>query len=205
MWGGSTDRNMVSDEKNIPHEWDLKSGKNVKWTSPLGSQTYGNPVIADGKLYVADVDGKFHILKLNGREEPEVLDVEEFKNADGSATQINGSPAVANGRHLEADTVAGRITIRNLSFTYPRTTAPVLSGINLDVQPGRTVALVGPSGAGKTTLCNLIARFYDPSEGRIELDGLDLREIDVAFPLGRFTCVTGVSGSGKSSLVSSIL
>ncbi|MCH8807712.1 MAG: PQQ-binding-like beta-propeller repeat protein [Planctomycetes bacterium] len=52
MWGGATDRNMVSDEKNIPHEWDLKSGKNVKWTSPLGSQTYGNPVIADGKIFV---------------------------------------------------------------------------------------------------------------------------------------------------------
>lgn len=55
----------------------------------------------------------------------------------------------------------------------------VLSNINLNVNAGEMIALVGPSGAGKTTLCNLIARFYDPIEGSIELDGTDLREIDV--------------------------
>src|SRR5213075_2025500 len=55
----------------------------------------------------------------------------------------------------------------------------VLHDIDLDVLPGQTVALVGPSGAGKTTLCNLIARFYDPTSGSIALDGVDLRDIDV--------------------------
>jgi len=52
MWGGSTDRNMVSGETGIPSTWDVKSGKNIKWTAPLGSQTYGNPVISKGKIYV---------------------------------------------------------------------------------------------------------------------------------------------------------
>ena len=52
MWGGSPDRNMVSGETGIPGTWDIKSGKNIKWTAPLGSQTYGNPVISKGKLYV---------------------------------------------------------------------------------------------------------------------------------------------------------
>jgi outer membrane protein assembly factor BamB len=52
MWGGSPDRNMVSGEKNIPARWDIKSSSNVKWIAPLGSQTYGNPVIADGKIFV---------------------------------------------------------------------------------------------------------------------------------------------------------
>lgn len=52
MWGGSPDRNMVSDEKNIPLEWDIKSGKNVKWSAPLGSQTYGNPVVANGHIFI---------------------------------------------------------------------------------------------------------------------------------------------------------
>jgi outer membrane protein assembly factor BamB len=52
MWGGSPDRNMVSDETNIPAQWDYKTGKNIKWTAPLGSQTYGNPVIYKGKIYV---------------------------------------------------------------------------------------------------------------------------------------------------------
>ena len=52
MWGGSPDRNMVSDETGFPHEWDVKTKKNIKWTAPLGSQTYGNPVIAAGKIFI---------------------------------------------------------------------------------------------------------------------------------------------------------
>src|SRR5690606_25713137 len=84
--------------------------------------------------------------------------------------------------------VRGRITLKNVSFSYTkrqRSAAPpgdngapaseteklVLQDINLDVAPGEMIALVGPSGAGKTTLCNLIARFFDPTSGRIELDG----------------------------------
>jgi len=51
MWGGSPDRNMVSGETSIPAEWDSKSGKNIKWVAPLGSQTYGNPVVAGGKIF----------------------------------------------------------------------------------------------------------------------------------------------------------
>jgi ATP-binding cassette subfamily B protein/subfamily B ATP-binding cassette protein MsbA len=54
----------------------------------------------------------------------------------------------------------------------------VLHDVNVDVAPGQIVALVGPSGAGKTTLCNLVARFYDPTAGSILLDGIDLRKID---------------------------
>ena len=52
MWGGSTDRNMVSGEKNMPAKWDARKKTNIKWMAPLGSQTYGNPVIVDGKIYV---------------------------------------------------------------------------------------------------------------------------------------------------------
>ena len=52
MWGGTPDRNMVSKQKNLPLTWDIKSGKNVKWVSELGSQTYGNPVVAGGKVFV---------------------------------------------------------------------------------------------------------------------------------------------------------
>jgi outer membrane protein assembly factor BamB len=52
MWGGTPDRNQVSNMKNLPTEWDVKSKKNVKWMAELGSQSYGNPVVADGKVFV---------------------------------------------------------------------------------------------------------------------------------------------------------
>ena len=52
MWGGRPDRNMVSDEKGLPTEWDVKTKKNVKWMATLGSQSYGNPVVAGGMVFV---------------------------------------------------------------------------------------------------------------------------------------------------------
>ena len=75
--------------------------------------------------------------------------------------------------------VRGRVMLENVSFTYPGALRPALEHVSLAVEPGQMVALVGPSGAGKTTLCNLVARFYDPTSGRVTLDGIDLREIDV--------------------------
>ncbi len=56
MWGGSPDRNMVSDEKNIPGTWDLKTGKNVKWKAKLGSQSYGIPVIVQGMFFIGTIN-----------------------------------------------------------------------------------------------------------------------------------------------------
>jgi ATP-binding cassette subfamily B protein/subfamily B ATP-binding cassette protein MsbA len=75
--------------------------------------------------------------------------------------------------------VRGRISFNDVGFTYPGSTEPVLRDVNLDIAPGELVALVGPSGAGKTTLSNLVARFYDPTHGALQLDGIDLRDIDV--------------------------
>ncbi len=76
--------------------FDTKNGERL-WEANIGIAQRGSPVIGDGKLYVSDVDGVFHIFKLNGRSAPEKLHEQEFKNPDGSATQINGSPAIANG------------------------------------------------------------------------------------------------------------
>ncbi len=57
VWGGSPDRNMVSGERGIPHQWDLKTRENIKWVAPLGSQSYGNPVIHKGKIFVGTNNG----------------------------------------------------------------------------------------------------------------------------------------------------
>ncbi len=82
---------------------------------------------------------------------------------------------------LRADrhTIDGDMAFEDVTFLYPGTQTPALSNIQLKVKAGQTVALVGPSGAGKTTICNLVARFYDPTSGRVTLDGRDLRDYDV--------------------------
>jgi ABC-type multidrug transport system fused ATPase/permease subunit len=75
--------------------------------------------------------------------------------------------------------VAHTIELQNVSFAYPGTDRPVLKNISLTLRPGETVALVGLNGAGKTTLIKLLTRLYDPTEGRILLDGRDLKEYNV--------------------------
>jgi ABC-type multidrug transport system fused ATPase/permease subunit len=71
------------------------------------------------------------------------------------------------------------IRFRNLSFAYPRTDALVLDGFDLTIPAGSSLAIVGQNGAGKTTLAKLLCRLYDPQSGSIEIDGIDLRELDL--------------------------
>lgn len=72
---------------------------------------------------------------------------------------------------------AGGVHFEHVGFSYADDGKQVLSEINLDVKPGQNVALVGPSGSGKTTLCNLIPRFYDVTEGRVLIDGQDIKNV----------------------------
>lgn len=75
--------------------------------------------------------------------------------------------------------VRGALRFEDVRFFYPtRRDAPALDGIALAIQPGETVALVGPSGAGKSSMLQMLLRFFDPQEGRITLDGIDLRQLD---------------------------
>ncbi|MDD6050312.1 MAG: ABC transporter ATP-binding protein, partial [Clostridiales bacterium] len=77
----------------------------------------------------------------------------------------------------ELKNVRGAVTFENVSFHYGNDDAEVLHNLNMRVEPGQSIALVGPSGAGKTTLCNLIPRFYDVTGGRILIDGQDVRHL----------------------------
>ncbi|MCP5149860.1 MAG: lipid A export permease/ATP-binding protein MsbA [Chromatiales bacterium] len=85
-------------------------------------------------------------------------------------------PAEPDNGTVTLERARGRLAFENVSFSYPTGNAPALAGIDLVVQPGETIALVGPSGSGKSTLAGLIARFYEPSDGRILIDGIDLRD-----------------------------
>ena len=77
----------------------------------------------------------------------------------------------------ELTNVKGSVTLDHVSFHYADDEADVLHDLNLQVKPGESIALVGPSGAGKTTLCNLLPRFYDVTGGRILIDGQDIRTL----------------------------
>ncbi len=78
---------------------------------------------------------------------------------------------------LELKNVRGKIDVEDVSFSYERDDTEVLHHVSLHVEPGETIAIVGPSGGGKSTLCNLIPRFYDVGEGRITIDGHDVRDV----------------------------
>ncbi len=66
MWGGAPNRNMVSDETGLPAQWDIKTGQNILWTAPLGSQSYGNTVVADGKIFIGTNNGGEFRAKIKG-------------------------------------------------------------------------------------------------------------------------------------------
>ena len=120
----------------------------------------------------------------------------ELQRAAGAADRIADLlaehsliTAPANPRPLPQP-ARGRVTFDRVVFHYPaRPDTASLEAFSLDVAPGETVALVGPSGAGKTTVLQLLLRFYDPQSGAIRLDGVDLREADPAEIRGRLGLV----------------
>ncbi|MEA3402016.1 MAG: ABC transporter ATP-binding protein [Armatimonadota bacterium] len=78
---------------------------------------------------------------------------------------------------VQMDSVEGRISFEGVHFSYTGR-SPALSDISLEIQPGEVVAFAGPSGAGKTTIANLIPRLYDPTRGRVLIDGIDIGQVD---------------------------
>ena len=90
---------------------------------------------------------------------------------------LDATPTVTDAPHaLPLQDIRGAVCFDNVDFNY-EPDKPVLEGIKLDVQPGQTIALVGPTGAGKTTIISLLSRFYDVSEGSIRIDGQDIRNV----------------------------
>ena len=91
-----------------------------------------------------------------------------------------------NAKHLVP--ISESIEFKDVSFAYQEKT--ILSRINLRVKVGEIVAIVGPSGTGKTTLVNLLPRFYDPKEGRVLIDGADIRDVTLKSLRGQIGIVT---------------
>jgi ATP-binding cassette subfamily B protein len=92
---------------------------------------------------------------------------------------LDEQPSVtAPERPIALGRARGQLHLDHVSFAYPQTQTDVLNGVSFTVEAGQTTAIVGTSGAGKTTLLKLLLRFYDPTAGKITLDGHDLRELD---------------------------
>ncbi|MBC8081427.1 MAG: ABC transporter ATP-binding protein [Gorillibacterium sp.] len=95
----------------------------------------------------------------------EILDTEpEIKD------QLNAKPMPP---------IQGHVVFENVHFTYEANKPDVIKGLNFEAKPGQRIALVGPTGAGKSTIVNLLMRFYDPTEGRVIIDGHDLRDVSL--------------------------
>ena len=102
-----------------------------------------------------------------------VLRLEPVMGARGALTAPTAPPLAATGLP------AREIRFRDVTFAYPGAAHPVLEGFDLTIPAGSSLAIVGQNGAGKTTLAKLLCRLYDPQGGAIEVDGLDLRALDV--------------------------
>ena len=98
--------------------------------------------------------------------------IERFAEIMDSTVEILDEPGAKPLKEVK-----GAISLENVSFEYPDDHNSVLKNINLSIRPGEKIALVGPSGGGKTTLCNLIPRFYDTTRGEIRIDGHELKSI----------------------------
>ncbi|CAH7467323.1 ATP-dependent translocase ABCB1 [Phodopus roborovskii] len=114
--------------------------------------------------------------------------IEAFANARGAAYEIfniiDNKPSIdsfsTNGH--KPDNIKGNLEFKNIHFSYPsRKEVQILKGLNLKVQSGQTVALVGNSGCGKSTTVQLLQRLYDPTEGVVSIDGQDIRTINVRY------------------------
>jgi ATP-binding cassette, subfamily B, bacterial len=109
----------------------------------------------------------------------------EMSSAKAGAERIiemlDQEPAVVDrAEPMPLHRAAGTLALQQVTFTYPDTERPALSGIDLRITPGEKIAVVGASGAGKTTLTKLLLRFYDPDQGRITLDGHDIRDVSLS-------------------------
>ena len=94
--------------------------------------------------------------------------------------------------------VQGKVAFDNVTFRYFGGGDPVLSEVSFEAEPGQTVALLGATGSGKTTIINLIPRFYDPTEGRVTIDGLDIRDVTLETLRSQIGIVWNSSSSSGS-------
>ena len=122
--------------------------------------------------------------RANNRIQQGVACYERIQELMGKESQIKDHP-----KAYPLPAIKGKVKFENVYFSYNES-RPVLFDVNFEAKPGETIALVGLSGAGKTTIINLLSRFYDSTSGRIAIDGIDIREVTLASLRSRIGLVT---------------
>ncbi|WP_437826923.1 ABC transporter ATP-binding protein [Sorangium sp. So ce1153] len=144
---------------------------------------YGGRLVVAGRLTIGELTAFLFYTLLVAFSLAGLSDLwAELMRALGAAERVfellDRAPAMPLSGGIEPPAVQGRLELERVGFSYPaRRDVPVLEGIDLSVRPGEVIALVGSSGAGKSTIASLLMRLYDPDEGRILLDGHDLRAL----------------------------
>ena len=145
---------------------------------------YGGRLVLDGKMTVGGLTSFLIYSLMVAVSLGALADLwADFMRASGAAERvfelIDRTPAIPATGGERLASVQGRVEFQEVRFAYPtRLDVPVLQGIDLKLAPGEVVAIVGPSGAGKSTIAGLLARMYDPQDGRLLLDGKELRALD---------------------------
>lgn len=137
-----------------------------------------------GKLTVGDFISFFAAMTMLMTPLKRLVGINEFIQKGLAACEsifgLIDQPVENDQGHVNLERVRGEITLENITFRYDENEPDALSSISLRIQPGETVALVGPSGSGKTTLAHLVPRFYQAGQGKILIDGKDIREFALA-------------------------
>ncbi|MBP7963206.1 MAG: ABC transporter ATP-binding protein [Caldilineaceae bacterium] len=148
---------------------------------------YGGPQALSGQVTVGTLFALIsYVLMLNGPVQRLGFLVNLAATASASATRVfeivdthRDVADAPNAQELDRATVRGEVIFEEVSFAYRENGRSILEGVNFRAEPGQTVALIGPTGSGKSTVTSLIPRFYDPSAGRVLLDGVDIRDVTV--------------------------
>jgi ATP-binding cassette, subfamily B, multidrug efflux pump len=146
---------------------------------------FGGPRAIAGEVTVGSLFALiFYVLMLNGPVQRLGFLVNLAATAGASASRVyeiidTPNDVAEKPDALKLDQVDGRVTFENVTFGYEKE-QPVLQDVTFEVEPGETVALIGPTGSGKSTVTNLIPRFYDPVGGRVLVDGHDVRDVELA-------------------------
>ena len=139
----------------------------------MGEMTFGNYTLFQN--YSRQMKNTFNQIK-NAYEEYRKM----FEGWTHFFEIYDFKPKIISRKNLKLDNIEGEIEFKDVTFAYPlKPDVNVLKNLSTKIEKGKVVAIVGHSGSGKSTISNLIQRFYDPNEGCITLDGIDLRDFDI--------------------------